>query len=42
MMKTIKVNPVRYQMLQELAKKKRVNIENFIGELIENAYSQKR
>ena len=41
-MKTIKVNPVRYQMLQEVAKKKRLNVENCIGELIESAYTQKK
>jgi len=41
-MKTIKVNPVRYQMLQEVAKKKKMNVEMCIGELIEIAYSQKK
>ena len=41
-MKTIKVNPVRYQMLQEVAKRKKMNVENCIGDLIELAYSQKK
>jgi len=41
-MKTIKVNPVRYQMLQEVAKRRKMNVENCIGDLIELAYSQKK
>ena len=41
MMRQIKVNPVRYQIIQELAKKDKKNIENYIGDVIDKLYSGK-
>ena len=42
-MKTIKVNPVRYQMLTELNKSNKFsNIENYLGDLIDSAYAKKK
>ena len=41
-MKQVKVNPVRYQMLTELAKGSRKNIENYLGDLIDSIYAKKK
>jgi len=41
-MKTLKITPMYYQLLSELAKKNRKNIENYLGDLIESAYMKKQ
>ena len=41
-MKQVKVNPVRYQMLTELAKGSRKKIENYLGDLIDSIYAKKK
>ena len=41
MMRQIRVNPVRYQIIQELAKKDKKTIENYIGDVIDHLYSGK-
>tara|TARA_B100000131_G_C17599290_1_gene402758 strand:- start:80 stop:211 length:132 start_codon:yes stop_codon:yes gene_type:complete len=38
-MKTLKVNPVAYQMAIEASKKKRKNLENYVADLIQADYS---
>ena len=38
-MKTLKVNPVAYQMAISESKKKRKNLENYIADLIQADYS---
>ena len=38
-MKTLKVNPVAFQMALETSKKKRKNLENYISDLIQADYS---
>jgi hypothetical protein len=37
-MKQIKVSPVVYEMLAEIAKKKKDNIDSFIATLVKNEY----
>ena len=42
-MKTIKVNPVRYQILTELTKSSKFStIENYLGDLIDSTYAKKK
>ena len=41
-MKTVKVSAMYYQILTELAKKNRKNIETYLGDLIQNAYMEKK
>ena len=41
-MKNVQVNPVHWQMLNELAKKKHKNITNALQDIISDAYSQKK
>ena len=41
-MKTVKITPMYYQLLTELAKKNRKNIETYLGDLIETAYMEKK
>ena len=38
-MKTLKVNPVAFQMALERSKKQRKNLENYIADLIQSDYS---
>lgn len=40
-MKQVKVSAVVYQMIIELSKSARKSPENFLGDLITNAYSKK-
>ena len=37
-MKQVKVSPVIYEMLAEIAKKKKVNIDSFVAKLVKNEY----
>ena len=37
-MKQIKFGPVIYEMLTEIAKKKKVNLDSFIETLVKNEY----
>ncbi len=39
-MKTIKVNPVAFQMALESSKKQRKNLENYISDLIHADYKE--
>ena len=41
-MKQLKVNPVRYQMLTELVKGSKKNIEDYLGDLIDSIYAKKK
>ena len=41
-MKTLKVNPVAFQMALEGSKKRRKNIENYISDLITADYQGER
>ena len=41
-MKTVKLTAMNYQLLTELAKKNRKNIESYLGDLIQNAYMEKK
>lgn len=41
-MKQVRINPLPYEMLMELSKKQRVKPEEFIEQLIRQAYEKKR
>ena len=41
-MRQVKVNPVRFQMLTELAKGSKKNIENYLGDRIDSIYAGKK
>ena len=41
-MKSVRVSAVYYQMLVELAKKNKKNIEGYLGDLISNEYGKKK
>tara|TARA_Y100001968_G_scaffold14044_1_gene11373 strand:+ start:2341 stop:2466 length:126 start_codon:yes stop_codon:yes gene_type:complete len=41
-MKTVKISPMYYQLITELAKKNRKTIETYLGDLIQKAYLEKK